>query len=60
MPRFFTVAQVAEMYQLKESHVYKLINAGQLPCVRLGRFIRIPEDKLPGLENILQTAKEEK
>jgi excisionase family DNA binding protein len=49
--KYYTVAEVAEMLKLTPSHVYKLVNNGQLSAVRLGRFIRIPENKIPGMED---------
>lgn len=51
-PEYYTVPEVAEILRLKRSHTYKLIRQGVIPSVRLGRFIRVPADKLPGQEDL--------
>jgi len=38
-----TVPQVAGMMRVSRSSVYRLIEAGRLPCVRVGRVVRVPE-----------------
>jgi excisionase family DNA binding protein len=42
-----TVAQYAEANQVCSATVYRLIAAGKLPSLRLGRAIRIPVDAAP-------------
>jgi excisionase family DNA binding protein len=41
---FLTVAEVASLLRVSNMTVYRLINAGQLPAVRIGRSYRIAED----------------
>jgi excisionase family DNA binding protein len=47
--RLLTVKQVASRLKLDYQHVYKIISAGLLPCVRIGLgrgIIRIKESDL--------------
>lgn len=41
--RFVTVAEVAEQMRVSNMTVYRLVQAGQLPAVRIGRSYRIRE-----------------
>jgi excisionase family DNA binding protein len=41
-----TVAEFAERHQLSHHTVYRLIRAGAVPAIRLGRSLRIPESAL--------------
>jgi len=41
LPRLFTVQEVSLVLHLGRSTVYKLIQLGDLPCVRFGRSIRV-------------------
>ncbi|HMC51456.1 MAG TPA: helix-turn-helix domain-containing protein [Acidimicrobiales bacterium] len=41
---FLTVAEVAALLRVSNMTVYRLINAGQLPAVRVGKSYRIRED----------------
>ena len=34
----YTIPEVAELLKTNENYVYKLIKAGLLPCLKLGRF----------------------
>jgi excisionase family DNA binding protein len=44
-PRFLTVGEVAAALRVSNMTVYRLINAGQLKAVRVGRSFRLrPED----------------
>jgi excisionase family DNA binding protein len=43
-PRFVTVAEVANQLRVSNMTVYRLVQAGQLPAVRVGRSYRIRED----------------
>lgn len=38
-----SVAQVAVAMRLSRTSVYRLIEAGRLPRVRVGRAVRVPE-----------------
>ena len=42
--RFVTVAEVAALLRVSNMTVYRLVQAGQLPAVRVGRSYRIRED----------------
>lgn len=42
--RFVTVAEVASMLRVSNMTVYRLIQAGTLPAVRVGRSYRIREE----------------
>ncbi|MDQ4143593.1 MAG: helix-turn-helix domain-containing protein [Actinomycetota bacterium] len=44
MGRFLTVAEVARTLRVSNMTVYRLVNSGQLPAVRVGRGYRIRED----------------
>ncbi len=41
--RFVTVAEVAEQMRVSNMTVYRLVQAGHLPAVRIGRSYRIRE-----------------
>jgi excisionase family DNA binding protein len=50
--RFATVAEVARRLRVSNMTVYRLVKAGQLPAVRVGRGYRIrEEDVLTYLES---------
>lgn len=42
LPRFLTVEQVAQELSLSKSHVYRQVEAGEIPHKRIGRAVRIP------------------
>jgi excisionase family DNA binding protein len=44
--RFLTVTEVADLLRLSKMTVYRLINAGELPAVRIGKSFRVREDDL--------------
>jgi excisionase family DNA binding protein len=41
--RFLTVAEVASLMRVSKMTVYRLVHAGELPAVRVGRSFRVPE-----------------
>jgi len=41
--RFLTVAEVASAMRVSKMTVYRLVHAGTLPAVQVGRSFRIPE-----------------
>lgn len=41
-PRFVTVMEVAEVMRVSKMTVYRLIHAGELPAIRVGRSFRVP------------------
>ncbi|NEE00346.1 helix-turn-helix domain-containing protein [Phytoactinopolyspora halotolerans] len=42
--RFLTVAEVASVMRVSKMTVYRLVHAGTLPAVQVGRSFRIPEN----------------
>jgi excisionase family DNA binding protein len=42
--RFVTVSEVANLLRVSNMTVYRLVQAGQLPAIRVGRSYRIRED----------------
>ena len=42
--RFLTVAEVARQLRVSNMTVYRLVRAGHLPAVRVGRSYRLRED----------------
>ena len=42
-PAFLTVAEVADMLRVSNMTVYRLITAGSLPAVRVGKSYRLTE-----------------
>jgi excisionase family DNA binding protein len=42
--RFLTVAEVATVMRVSKMTVYRLVHAGELPAVRVGRSFRVRED----------------
>jgi excisionase family DNA binding protein len=41
--RLLTVAEVAAMLRLSKMTVYRMVNSGTLPALKVGRSVRIPE-----------------
>jgi len=41
--RFLTVAEVAAVMRVSKMTVYRLVHAGDLAAVRVGRSFRVPE-----------------
>lgn len=46
MERWWTVQQVAHYLQVKPSTVYRLVNSGEIPFLRLGRLLRFKKSLL--------------
>jgi excisionase family DNA binding protein len=40
---FLTVAEVATVMRVSKMTVYRIVHAGELPAVRVGRSFRVPE-----------------
>ncbi|WP_129337600.1 helix-turn-helix domain-containing protein [Cellulomonas endophytica] len=51
--RFLTVQEVAETMRVSKMTVYRLLHAGEMPGVRVGRSFRVPQD---ALERFLATS----
>jgi excisionase family DNA binding protein len=41
--KFATVAEVALIMRVSKMTVYRLVHSGELPAVRVGRSLRVPE-----------------
>ena len=41
--KFLTVAEVAGVMRVSKMTVYRMVHAGDLPAVRVGRSFRVPE-----------------
>ena len=50
-PRFLTVLEVAERMRVSKMTVYRLIRAGKIPAVRVGKSFRVREDDLDAYLN---------
>jgi excisionase family DNA binding protein len=48
--QLLTAEQLAERWQVKPSHVYRLTREGQIPAVRLGRYYRYRLDAIEAVE----------
>jgi excisionase family DNA binding protein len=44
--QFLTVAEVADGMRVSKMTVYRLVHAGELPAVRVGKSYRVPQDAL--------------
>ncbi len=42
-PRFMTVSEVADVMRVSKMTVYRLIHAGDLPAIRVGKSFRVPQ-----------------
>jgi excisionase family DNA binding protein len=49
MENLMTVKECATALNLRPWAVYQKIKAGQIPCVRFGRTVRIPPERLQAL-----------
>jgi excisionase family DNA binding protein len=51
LPRLLTLAEVADMLQVSQKTVQRLVARRRLPCIRLGRVVRFsPADLLRFVE----------
>ena len=41
--QFLTVAEVASIMRVSKMTVYRMVHAGELPAIRVGRSFRVPE-----------------
>lgn len=42
-PRFMTVAEVADLMRVSRMTVYRMIQRGEMPAIRVGKSFRVPE-----------------
>lgn len=45
-PRLLTVNEVADVMRVSKMTVYRLIHAGELPAIRVGKSFRVPQGAL--------------
>jgi excisionase family DNA binding protein len=45
-PRFLTASEAAERMRVSKMTVYRLIRAGKIPAVQIGKAYRVREDDL--------------
>ncbi|QDB80317.1 helix-turn-helix domain-containing protein [Georgenia sp. 311] len=50
-PRFLTVAEVAELLRVSKMTVYRMVHAGDIPAVRVGRSFRVPQHAVEEMLN---------
>lgn len=48
-PRFVTVAEVADLMRVSKMTVYRMIHAGELPAIRVGKSFRVPQQAVAQL-----------
>ena len=48
-PKFLTVAEVAELMRVSKMTVYRMVHAGEMPAVRMGRSFRVPQAAVENL-----------
>lgn len=55
---FLTVAEVAKIMRVSKMTVYRMVHAGELPAVRVGRSFRVPESAVEDYlrESFVETA----
>jgi len=41
-PSFLTVAEVADAMRVSRMTVYRLVHAGEMPAIRVGKSFRVP------------------
>ncbi|SDD73953.1 DNA binding domain-containing protein, excisionase family [Sanguibacter gelidistatuariae] len=44
--QFLTVSEVAGVMRVSKMTVYRLVHAGELPAVRVGKSFRVPQEAL--------------
>ena len=45
-PQFMTVSEVADVMRVSKMTVYRLIHAGELPAIRVGKSFRVPQNAI--------------
>lgn len=46
---FFTVLEISKILQISKMTVYRLLNEGKLPSIKVGRSFRIHKDEVEKL-----------
>lgn len=44
--QFLTVSEVADVMRVSKMTVYRLVHAGELPAMRVGKSFRVPQEAL--------------
>ena len=55
MDKFYTVPEVAELLKISQSKMYRLVQRGSIPHVKIGRNVRISESDLKDWLQALRT-----
>ena len=58
-PHFMTVSEVADVMRVSKMTVYRLIHAGELPAIRVGKSVRVPQGAVDHLRDASWTADEQ-
>ncbi len=48
-PKFLTVAEVAKLARVSRMTVYRMVHAGELPAIRVGKSYRVPQGAVDDL-----------
>ena len=56
-PRYYTLQEVAEIYQIDERSVYRCIKDGRLPGMKLGRVWRFSQADLNAFDRVQRDKK---
>jgi excisionase family DNA binding protein len=46
---YLTVAEVADLLQVSRMAVYRMVHAGDLPAIRFGHLLRVPQSAVESL-----------
>jgi len=44
--KFLTISEIANYLNIKEKTIYAKVEAGEIPCYRIGRLIRFKKDEI--------------
>ena len=55
-PTLLTVSEVAEKLRVSKMTVYRMVHAGDLPSIRVGRSFRIPDEAVRAIFDALRTS----
>jgi excisionase family DNA binding protein len=58
-PRLYTLEQVASLLSLGRSHLYRLMTAGKIRPVKVGKSVRVSRDELQRFVHALQEEADE-
>jgi excisionase family DNA binding protein len=55
-PTLLTVSEVAEQLRVSKMTVYRMLHAGDLASIRVGRSFRIPDEAVRAIFDALRTS----